>query len=72
MLLLCPRSEIITFINFINLRSEIIKFINFINVINLEQIRHTQHFIVVFNTLHPEDGRRRRKKHVGVVYKQCI
>ena len=29
-------------------------------------------FIVLFNTLHPEDARRRRPKHVGVVSKQRI
>jgi hypothetical protein len=33
---------------------------------------HTQLFIVLFNTVHPEDGRRRRPKHVGVVNKQRI
>jgi hypothetical protein len=27
-------------------------------------------FIVLFDTVHPEDGRRRRPKHVGVVSKQ--
>jgi hypothetical protein len=27
---------------------------------------------VIFNTAHPEDGRRRRPKHVGVVSKQPI
>jgi hypothetical protein len=28
--------------------------------------------IVLLNTVHPEDGRRRRQKHVGVINKQCI
>ena len=34
---------------------------------DLRQIRHTKTFIVLFNTVHPEDGRTRRPKHVGVV-----
>jgi hypothetical protein len=33
---------------------------------------HMQHFIILFNTLHPEDSHRRRPKHVGVVNKQRI
>ena len=46
----------------------------FITVINsdLGHVRHTQLFIVLFNTVHPEDGHRRPPKHVGVVNKQRI
>jgi hypothetical protein len=29
-------------------------------------VRYTYLFVVLFNTVHPEDGRRRRPKHVGV------
>ena len=36
---------------------------------DLGLIRHTQLFIVLFNTVHPEDGCRRRPKRVGVVNK---
>jgi hypothetical protein len=36
------------------------------------QIRHTQLFIVPFKGVHPEDGRRKQPKHVGVVSKQHI
>jgi hypothetical protein len=35
-------------------------------------IRHTEFFVLLFNTVHPEDGRRRWPKHVGVVGKQRI
>jgi hypothetical protein len=45
--------------------------LGFINS-DLEQIRHTQLFIVLFNAVHPQDGRRRRPKHVGVINKQRI
>ena len=37
---------------------------------DLGLIRHPQLFIVLFDTLHREDGRRRRPKRVGVVNKQ--
>jgi hypothetical protein len=42
------------------------------DVMNLGQIRHTHCFIVLFNSVHAEDGRRRRLKHVGEVNKQRI
>jgi hypothetical protein len=35
-------------------------------------IRHTQLFILFVNTVHPEDGRKRRPKHVGVVNIQRV
>ena len=41
----------------------------FLNL-DLGQIRHTKLFIVIFNTVYPKDGRRRRPKHAGVVSKQ--
>ena len=37
-----------------------------------DRFRHTQLVIVLFNTVHPEDGRRRRPKHVGVVNNYII
>ena len=39
---------------------------------DLGLIRHTLLFVLLFNTVHPEDGLRRRPKHVGVVSKQRI
>ena len=49
--------------------SRILEFYNILNSY-FGQIRHTQLFNVLFNAVHPEDGRRRRPKHVGVVNKQ--
>jgi hypothetical protein len=37
--------------------------------LDLGLIRHKL-FIVLFNTVHSEDGRRKQPKHVGVVNKQ--
>ena len=47
---------------------------NFITFYKLDlgQIQHTQLFIVVFNTVQPEDSCRRLLTHVGVVNKQRI
>jgi hypothetical protein len=33
-------------------------------------IRHTKHFSVLFDSVHPDDGHRARSKHVGVFNKQ--
>ena len=44
---------------------------HFINS-DLGLIRHTQLFIVFLNTVHAEDGRRKRPKHVDVINKQRV
>ena len=50
------------------LHQEFYHFITFYKFRSMTDL-HTQLFIIPFNTVHPEDGRRRRPKYVGVVNK---